>query len=480
MSGLVTFFSSPLKDAQGDALLAKLRGEKNDEIVLFPLVQKCLDFEIETLNDVYSYYETVITLLFLRKLSGAREAKIEAHLPSLLKKGECHGGWKTVALQEGYHALASYLYDGRSVSPEMKQLEKGGVLQDGGHHHLFLQLPHPYQASMLALVSFYIGWELKDEEWMHRGVKLTEFCLSLCDQHGDLFQGLWIPEEEFSRDAVSRFSLLYLVASKVCLSSKVQVLSEAVDGGQADLFLALFALGFQKLIEEDKPFPKVHEGIKLYDLDRSLGFLRYEEGDLSLACSYSGANTGLGAFHKKGVHITSFGPHFAPLSDSSCYGIFRSSNGSQEGFRDLSLEIGEGKALCQGWVPIGSPESPLLIPGRQWLYFSLEGEGENVEMTTRLSQYDEENPLYFAFFISADKALLESGSLFQPKTLDKYQGETQKICLIKGEAQVTLTPQFKGEMEVIPLAGEDHFWSADFLIAFPMREKMKALTWEIK
>jgi hypothetical protein len=302
---------------------------------------------------------------------------------------------------------------------------------------------------------------------------------------------MWVKESEYRKgDHAQLFALLFKLTSHVTTSSKVQVASEALFEKEEKIspFSALFAKAFQILIEDKEAIPKIHEGLTLYDHDQSLGFLRYQYGNLSVACSGAGVNTGLGAIHKKGVHITSFGPHYPPLADSNCYGIFRPSNGSQEGFKDLSLEPGADKARIKGWTRVIAPVSTQISKqsyssaerGQQWLFFDLVGEGETVNLTIRQSSFDETTPLHFVFFVSADKGLVGGETEMLPKALERFQGRTKKILLSRGEETVTIAPDFEGEMEVIPLAGGDHFWSADFLIAFPLMEKMSPYRWHIE
>ena len=493
MSGLVTFFKgrqdldsgSDLLDQASDAFL---KGEEIGGVLLFSMIEECKALPLESPEDCLDFYRLLISILFMREEENQR---LDHQIEGLIRKGKTEGFWKSIQLEEGYRRLVDYLYEGKRQPFEVKQLEKGAVLQENEMHALERHIPHPKENAELALVCLYLGWVWQDDELVQSGLKLTEFCLSLCDHDGVLFQGMWVRESEYrEKENTQTFSLLFTIASHVALSSKVQVVSEALFEKREGLqpFVALFAKAFQRLIEDEESFPKIHEGLTLYDHDQSLGFLRYHHESLSFACSASGVNTGLGVIHKKGIHITSFGPHYAPLADSNCYGIFRPSNGSRDGFKDLTIESGDEKARFKGWTRVVTPvashvsKQPYSFAerGQQWLFFDVLGEKDRVNLTIRQSQFDETAPLHFVFFVSADKGMIEGKGEILPKALERFQGRSNKIIFSRGTEVVTITPNFEGEMEVIPLAGGDHFWSADFLLAFPLMEKMSAYRWNIE
>jgi len=198
-------------------------------------------------------------------------------------------------------------------------------------------------------------------------------------------------------------------------------------------------------------------------------------------------NTGLGAIHKKGIQIVSFGPHFYPLADSDCFGIYRTSNGSREGFKDLTIEREEERCQFKGWSRIISP-TPCYVskqnfsyihPGEQWLFFDIRAEKESLELDVRLDKCLQEAPLSFAFFISAEKASVKGEGTLMPGSLERYQGKAASLTFEKHGEIFSLHPEFEGEMQLIPLEGKHHFWSADFLIAFPLTEKLKVYSWKL-
>jgi len=495
MSGLVSFFRDRQEVVSGgdnlsQAINAFLNGKEDGESLLILAANDCLTLPLDTPEDILYFYRCLTSILFMRKEENPR---LDNVLDELVLKGETKGFWKGFQLEEGYRVLAHFLYTGKKKDFTVKHLEKGAVLQENGMHVLDRHFPNPRENGELALICLYLGWKWFDEDLMQVGLNLAGFCLSLCDHEGKLFQGLWLRESEYRSSGLTQiFSLLFSLASHVALSSKIQVVAETLleekEKSPPHLMIALFAKAFDHLIESEIPFPKGHDGYTLYDHDQSLGFLRYEGDTLSFVCSASGANTGLGVLHKKGVYITSFGPHYAPLADSSGYGIFRPSNGSRDGFKDIEIETGSDKARIKGWTRVVAPVAThvanqsysIAQAGKQWLFFDLQGMEDSASLLVRQSVVDQENPLYFVFFISADRAIIEGEAEILPKGIERFQGRANKILFRKNADEIKISPQFEGEMAVIPLAGSDHFWSADFLLAFPLTEKMSAYQWNIE
>ena len=290
MSGLVTFFMERQDLGPGSNLLeqascAFLKGEEVGGILPFSIIEECKELPLESPEDCLDFYRLLSSILFMREEENQR---LDNQIEGLIRKGKTEGFWKSFQLEEGYRILADYLYEGKRQPFEVKQLEKGAVLQENEMHALERHIPHPKENAELALICLYLGWVWQDDELMQSGLKLTEFCLSLCDHDGELFQGMWVRESEYrAKENTQTFSLLFTIASHVALSSKIQVVSEALfekrEGMQP--FVALFAKAFQRLLEDEESFPKLHEGLTLYDHDQSLGFLRYHYESLSFVCS---------------------------------------------------------------------------------------------------------------------------------------------------------------------------------------------------
>ena len=471
MSGLVTFIErcqeetldyDPIRAAVNAFLIGKERGES----LLFPLATHCESFSIDTPQDLIDYYRSFLSLLFLRKFYEKQDAKLDQQIRSLILKGRKMGFGKYFYLQKGYETLARFLFENKREELEFKQLEKGAILYNN--------LPHPMQNGEMGLIALYLGLLWGDEDLLQKGLKCVEFSLSLCDHNGRIFQGLWLKETEYRSITHSdTFILLFNVSSHLVTCSKLQMVAESSrDHSYSDPFVLLFNQAFKEI-----SFPNLNQGLTLHDIDRSLGFLHYQYGETSLVCSAAGMNTGLSSLHKKGIHVVSMGPHYAPLADSDYYGVSRLSNGSQEGFKDLKIESDDEKGNFQGWTRIVSLDEE--NQSEEWLFFNLEAEKEKIELTVRKSHHNELNSLFYVFFVSADKGIVGEEMELHPGILDRYQGSTHKVLFEKDKEKIEITPYFNGEMKLIPLAGKNHFWSADFLLAFSLKKNLYPYRWTV-
>lgn len=496
MSGLVTFYKSRIDDLNDkEGIKAILNGEKVSEATIFSLIEECQALSVEGPQDSILFYQKLLTIILLIPYMKGSNPTFDLHVEELLKRGKREGYWSTLQLPTALCALSTFLSTGVYERLETQQLEKGGVLLDSGSHIFDGNVIKPFETTLIALIWLYLGWANHDEETLNAGLKTAEFCINLCDKEGVPFQGLWTRESEYNSLRLhSSLALLFSIASHIRLSSKMNVMKEmlyeklekeTLDDSEPLTFL--LAMKFRELIETGTSYPEVERTVTVHDIDQSLGFLRYEYEDLSMACSVCGVSTGLGAIHKNGMHIVSFGPHFYPLADSESFGIYRTSNGSREGFKDLTMERSEDSCQFRGWSRLIMPGSPHVSkqnfsfahPGDQWLFFDIKAEKENLEVGIRLDKCIDETPLTFTFFISADEACIEGQNKLLPGSLERFQGENAPINLIKDGKITTIQPSFEGEMQVIPLAGKKHFWSADFLLAFPLTEKLKLYSWHI-
>lgn len=444
MSGLVTFSYDRQEviseDPLNEASDCYFQEGKVSETLLF----RCVDHLGKHKEE---FYPSLCTLLFLRKYADIRNEKLDHEFSALIALGkrEFFGG--SLPLQKGYDALANYLLFGSQTKGfDFKQLEKGGTLFKD-------PFPHLLENAELGLLACYLGKEWNNEELFGKGTKICEFFELLVSHHGELFQGIWIPEEGYHEKLLETVNLL---------------IHPDYEPRSSFLCLMKSALG-------DHHFSQARKGLSV--MDRSLGFLKYEWKDLSLVSSLAGKKTGLASIQKKGISIVSMGPHFVPLADSDYYGIFRPSNGSQEGFKDLSIELSEGRGKMEGWTRMVSPDEGDL--SQSWLHFNLQAKEEEVTLTIRKS-HETEKELYFVFFVSADHAQMEEGEAFFPKALNRFEGASQKVLFEKGESLLEITPDFEGEMKLIPLAGGTHFWSANFLVAFSIPKKLSPYSWTVK
>jgi len=155
----------------------------------------------------------------------------------------------------------------------------------------------------------------------------------------------------------------------------------------------------------------------------------------SIALATKGEGIPLGALSVGNVHIPAFGPHAYPLNNQALFGIRRT-------------------IADTGWAEsFGHPEV--------WFETKI-AEGC---LHTKWQGITAEKKIAFVFFIQADQAYVGE-EIFAPQTLPRYLGPSRPIIFAKGGTKLCMEGHLTGKMELIPLAGQEHFWNAQFLLSF--------------
>ncbi len=79
------------------------------------------------------------------------------------------------------------------------------------------------------------------------------------------------------------------------------------------------------------------------------------------------------------------------------------------------------------------------------------------------------SPLYLALYVDAKQCTINE-KVFKPRSLNKFQGVAEKIQF----DEICLTTNSSFPTELIPLAGDNSFWGATFLLTFrlPLADKI--------
>ena len=68
-----------------------------------------------------------------------------------------------------------------------------------------------------------------------------------------------------------------------------------------------------------------------------------------------------------------------------------------------------------------------------------------------------------------------------PRYLDSYQGPPQQVSFLSKEEGVNgAALEGLSSMEIIPLAADSHFWGADFLVGYTIREDRAVFAFKCK
>lgn len=416
-----------------------------------------------------------------------------------LKELEQWGYARTFQLGAAFLDMGAVLLCAASQLPSAPSSAAQGLFKESAGCILDGALPHPVMSAELALIWFYLGVALAKEELLCSALHITHFLGELCDSRHRPFQALWTREAEFCKGSLlASFYLLFKTAFLVSKEAKLGALAAAFEKkidnlaltswGMCDPFF--FALSLA-LAEKEETFShsaplQVSQGLGQKEKASHLGFFRFDAAPFEAVLTASGVNTGLGTLHKREVNIISLGPHFYPLADAERYGLYRLGNRDQRGFKDIKVNEAEGRQEIAGWSRLVEAHGVLeskssfsaLSPSNQWMWFRLQAEENGVNLTTYFPHVEEENPLAFVFFIEGDQVVIEGEPPLLPGVIERFSGKSCALRVFKGNDELQIVPQEgSAKMDVIPLAGKDHFWGANFLLAFEVAGTNQRLGW---
>ncbi|MCH9613973.1 MAG: hypothetical protein SP1CHLAM54_09820 [Chlamydiia bacterium] len=197
------------------------------------------------------------------------------------------------------------------------------------------------------------------------------------------------------------------------------------------------------------------------------GIASFECGRLKGQFSLEGVHGGFGSVDAQSASIVTMGPHFFPLGVSDLYGIYRT-KGSVE-----DVQISNDPFAFKGWTRLAHKQKPSDL----WMEVVASTDKDKLKLSVKFLNFTDFSPISIAFFVRANKVVVNPFFEVYPSTLERYQGGCETISLSDGA--LTLKAQFEGEMQVIPLAGGPYFWGADFLVAYAIHEEMTSYDFDV-
>jgi hypothetical protein len=94
-------------------------------------------------------------------------------------------------------------------------------------------------------------------------------------------------------------------------------------------------------------------------------------------------------------------------------------------------------------------------------------EAQKLTLSCLLQEDRPKENLAMVFYVRCDQLVIGGKTTLQAGALERYQGKAVPLELRSGNEKIFIEPSDQ-EMQIIPLAGGEHFWGAHFLIAFPM------------
>ncbi|MCH9609849.1 MAG: hypothetical protein S4CHLAM45_02120 [Chlamydiales bacterium] len=209
-------------------------------------------------------------------------------------------------------------------------------------------------------------------------------------------------------------------------------------------------------------------------VNQSLGFVNFRKENATILCTGTGCKSGMGVITSGDAGIINFGPQLPPIWECSGFGLAgRATNTSYrwegDGFelsyhtrlsspshRDTGFKSLQDSGFSAVWMNV-----------RQKLY------GNSLETACTFEGTGLEKELRFSIFGKGEACLVDKLQRLTPKSLDRFEGPALPFELLgeKGRVEVVAREGF-GKMEIIPLAADESYWGADFLISFKIDQRL--------
>lgn len=208
----------------------------------------------------------------------------------------------------------------------------------------------------------------------------------------------------------------------------------------------------------------------LHFTDHELGMVVRRNASSTLLTLGSGCKSGMGAFLHHDAGIINYGPQFLPLGDCSGFGLAGSAQKPQINDEGEWFSF---SYLCRLAAPSPrrSTVSDLQDSGYSglWMEAAVGGSLEGISIHTCFEGMAPLNKIVFSFFGKGEVCSVSGTHLLKPRSLDRYQGPADSLFFLGKKGGVRLDPlEGSTHLEVIPLAGDESFWGADFLASYTL------------
>lgn len=383
------------------------------------------------------------------------------------------------------HALAKMPVP--EVGPHL--LESGAALIDLHEYCPWLSLPYTPQHFEFGIYLCMLAFITKRDDLKDNVLRIANWQLNTLDLDGKPLCGLFVRENEGS--ALQHVCLNYLLFRSAALLSEetpfaalaerslqnIQSYAEKEDQPIDVLWILIEKWLDQYRVVSQAPL-ELSENIH----DTSTALVGYRSPSQHVVCTLHGAHTGLGELHFGDIAIVNYGPQYLPLGECKGFGIEGNAL-SDHGIRRSTIESSRGAFILKGCTRmVDQPSSSLFGIGDFrgiWLEVVQEFKRPHFYLKTTFLGLDGWESVAFSFFINAKECNINSQTIKQ-RTLHQYDGEAQTLILEGNEQELELRPlSFKGRMQVIPLAGGNVFWGADFLVSYLMNHDQRHYQWHI-
>lgn len=383
------------------------------------------------------------------------------------------------------HALAKMPIP--EVGPHL--LESGAALIDLHEYYPWLSLPYTPHHFEFGIYLCLLALMTKRIDLQDIVVQLANWQLNTLDIDAKPMLGLFVREKDGR--TLQHLCLSYLLFRGAALLTDEATFAAIAETSLKNIQLHLAQteekidplwILLEKWLEQHKVLSQTTLELPEHIYDPSTALVGYRSANQHVVCTLHGGHTGLGEYRFGDVHIVNYGPQYLPLEKCEGFGIEGNAL-SDHGMRRSMIEWRRGSFVLKGCTRlVDQPSSSLFEVGLFrgiWLEVVQEFKKPHFYLKTSFLGLDGWDLVVFSFFVKASLCKIQS-QILKPRTLECYEGEVQNLILEGLNQPIEIQPlSFKGKMQVIPLAGGNNFWGADFLIAYFMTPDQRHYQWHV-
>lgn len=434
------------------------------------LVGQSSEDSLTTNEQCLSFCRKLLILALIYRNSLVAYPKIEEDLAFLYVKLIRYGCLKQQQLIYIYKMLIFFLLENEIEQADLQSISCS--TQDRS-----VCLPHSLENVEFAIIAFLFGIFTGKKELIEKATAISLWQMKFLEDGQSFPEGLWTQAKDYSEASLSMaHTLLFYLTSQLhgkldanhLVQESLKSFNSSAQIENSDsfyVFIFAFALNYMEIQIQSKV--EVDKVLKLEE-EKSLGYGKYQLQDMQFHCAASGVGSGFATLHKNNISIVSMGPQLTSLAEMNSYGIYRAPLTRLTCFKDVSIE----QETFQGWTRMVAEDA--IKPGSSWIYIDLHQKNNRYHLKTRWVDFQKTPDVFLVFFVKALKVVVDKKYHLNPSTLDRYQGKKASVTFCHEKESLTLESLTDTFMQVIPLAGGDHFWGAKFLLAyaFPKNQEL--------
>lgn len=454
------------------------------------------DFYEHTDEKVIEKWKEVLSVLLLNTLTGKKNSSYLSQIQNLLNRPRN----KRSQYLRVLIALCECLVGLPVGEIPLTLLEGGAIPLDLREYCPWQAIPFsPYHTEMavfLSLLTHLTGMIHLKENLM----KIVEWQLNTLDINFLPIIGLYSREKEASKNTQIVWNyLLFESLFHLMNESRFFKISEAyrnlLSAKEFNLQMEGSNFSLAVLIERFMKDNKIASQLVSFDLfdkpilgsliyDSSTALIGKREPHYHVVATLHGSNTGFGSVRYEDVSFVSFGPQHLPLGECLNFGI-EGNHLSDHGVRKSVLKVLDDGFLLKGCTRLVDKEVEESHKKTNlgelygiWFETEMQLKFKKFVLNAHLLGFDNWDNLSFSFFIKAKKCRINENKSYLPCTFERYEGEVVDIYLEGEKGEIQLSSNSQQMMQIIPLAGTENFWGADFLISYTLQTNQKNYTWE--